>query len=129
MDVHDANVVAGWVGILCGVIAGSVMGLFVHVEDWAGGYSAFRRRMLRLGHVSLVGLGILNIMFGLTTKSAGHAAALPNIAAGSMILGGITMPLCCYLTAWRIFFRHLFPIPVVSVATGVVLVLWGWFST
>ena len=129
MDVHDANVVAGWVGILCGVIAGSVMGLFVHVEDWAGGYSAFRRRMLRLGHVSLVGLGILNIMFGLTTKSAGHAAALPNIAAGSMILGGITMPLCCYLTAWRTSFRHLFPIPVVSVATGVVLVLWGWFSS
>jgi hypothetical protein len=105
------------------------MGLFFHIDDWAGGYSTFRRRLLRLGHVSLVGLGILNIMFGLTANSAGHAAVLPNVAVGGMILGGITMPLCCYLTAWRKSFRHLFPIPVVSVAVGVVLLLWGWFSS
>jgi hypothetical protein len=102
------------------------MGLFFHVDDWAGGYNAFRRRMLRLGHVSLVGLGILNVIFGLTTKSAAHAAAQPNIAAGGMIFGGITMPLCCYLTAWNKSFRHLFPIPVLSVVVGIVLLLWGW---
>jgi hypothetical protein len=126
MNAHDANVVLGWVGILCGVIAGSVSGLFFHAEDWAGGYASFRRRMLRLGHISLVGLGILNILFGLTARDAAGPPASPGVAAGGLILGLVTMPLCCYLTAWRKTFRHLFPIPVVSVALGIILALIGW---
>lgn len=30
-----------------------------------------KRRMLRLGHIALFGLGIVNILYGLTVKSAG----------------------------------------------------------
>jgi hypothetical protein len=107
---------------------GSYVGLFFHQEGWAGGYSAFRRRMLRLGHVSFFGLGILNILFGMTSKVSGHVIPHANVAVMGFLLGAITMPLCCFLTAWRMPFRHLFPIPVVSVAIGVILVLLGWFS-
>jgi hypothetical protein len=34
------------------------------------------------------------------------------------------MPLVCYLSAWRVTFRHLFFIPALSITCGVVLFTW-----
>jgi len=36
------------------------------------------------------------------------------------------MPACCFLSAWRKPLRHLFPIPVVSVLLGILLLLIAW---
>jgi hypothetical protein len=129
MGTGDVNVLAGWIGLLCGIITGSYLGLFFYKDDWAGGYSSFRRRMLRLGHISFFGLGFVNIMYGLTTRAVDISVALPGLTAASFIVGAVTMPLCCYLTAWRKRFRHFFPIPVISVALGVILVLLAWLSS
>ena len=63
--------------MLAGAAAGAVPGLLFHDDEWAGGYSSFRRRMLRLGHISFFGIGILNVLFAV-----------------------IAMPLCCFLAAW-----------------------------
>jgi hypothetical protein len=50
------NFYAAWIGILLGFIAGAVLGLFFHDENWMGGYSSWRRRMSRLGHISFFAL-------------------------------------------------------------------------
>jgi hypothetical protein len=57
----------GWVWILIGFVSGFLLGLGFHRDDWMGGYGSFRRRLIRLGHISFVGLGILNILFALST--------------------------------------------------------------
>jgi hypothetical protein len=44
----------------------------------------------------------------------------------SLIVAAITMPICCFLTARKKPFRHLFPIPVVAPTTGILAVLLGW---
>lgn len=117
------NLIVGWVGVLLGVAAGAVMGLSFWREDWLGGYGSWRRRMVRLAHISFFGLGFINVAFAL---SVAHLAvpAGPAVAAASYCLcaGAATMPLVCYLSAWRQPFRHLFPIPVVAVAAGVAIV-------
>lgn len=128
MEAANLSLLAGWIGILCGIIAGAGIGLYFHDDEWAGGYGSFRRRMLRLGHIAFFGLGFVNLLFGLTVRMQGLPVPYPGAAAGSLVLGAFTMPLCCYLTAWRKPFRHLFPIPVLSVAVGTILVLAGWFS-
>lgn len=126
MGTPEANLLAGWIGMLGGLLSGALIGLFFHKEEWMGGYASFRRRLARLGHISFFGLGFLNLLFGLS------AAAVPlppgNIAVSStaLIVGAIAMPITCFLTAWRKPFRHLFPIPVVSIATGIGSVLVGW---
>jgi hypothetical protein len=56
-----SNLLVGWVGMLGGVISGTLIGLFFKREDWMGGYGWFRRRLTRLGHISFFGLGFLNI--------------------------------------------------------------------
>lgn len=121
------NLFAGWLGMVAGVLSGALIGLFFHREDWMGGYDSYRRRLTRLGHISFFGLGFVNILFGLTIGVL-RLTPTPLLDIGSrcLILGAITMPACCFLSAWRKPFRHLFPIPVVSVLAGVVLLLLSW---
>jgi hypothetical protein len=120
------NLLAGWVGMLGGVVSGAVIGLSFHRETWLGGYGTLRRRLVRLGHISFFGLGLLNVAFALTVGPAGLTGASLRIASAGLIVGAVTMPLCCFLTAWRVQFRHLFPVPVASVLAGICSLLIGW---
>jgi hypothetical protein len=116
----------GWIGMLLGVLSGALIGLFFHREDWMGGYSSFRRRLTRLGHISFFGLGFINFFFAISHELAGVAPALALPAAVAFTIGAASMPTCCFLSAWRKPFRHLFFIPVTGVAAGIVLTLVGW---
>jgi hypothetical protein len=57
MDIASLNILVGWIAMLSGAAAGAALGLFFGRDDWAGGYASFRRRMLRLGHISFFGIG------------------------------------------------------------------------
>ena len=126
METAELNILAGWAAMLMGVLSGAAIGLFFHVDSWAGGYVSFRRRMLRLAHISFFGLGFVNVMFGLTLQALQLTGPAQVVGSMGLIVGVITMPLCCYLTAWKRIFRHLFPVPVLGVATGIVAILYGW---
>lgn len=125
MEIASSNLLAGWIAMLAGAVSGAVIGLFFHREEWMGGYSSFRRRMTRLGHISFWGLGFVNILFALSVKALELSAMSVRIASGAFILGLITMPLCCFLTAWRKPFRYSFPVPVLSIVVGIVFLLMG----
>lgn len=117
-----ANLLAGWIGFLAGAATGALIGLFFHRDDWLGGYGSFPRRMLRLGHIACFGLGLINILFALT---AVHLSPGPVVRAASILLivGMITMPLTCFLTAWKKPFRHAFFIPAGSTLFGIACLL------
>ncbi len=119
------NIYAGWLAMLGGVSSGAAMGVFFHRSDWLGGYHSYRRRLIRLGHISFFGLGFLNMLFAsfaLPFYVDETAAALASIC---LVVGLATMPVCCFLTAWRPRARFLFPVPVVSVMAGILAVLLG----
>lgn len=121
----DTNLYAGWLLMLGGVISGAAIGLGFHKEEWLGGYGSFRRRLLRLGHIAFFGLGLLNILYSFSAPRL-HLASLASTAASvGFIVGAVTMPLCCFLTAWTPRARNLFPVPVLSVLIGIGAVLVG----
>jgi len=120
------NLVGGWIGMLAGVLTGAIIGLFFHREDWMGGYASHRRRLTRLGHISFFGLGFLNLLFAVTAPPLNLHGTSLRIASISLIVAAITMPVCCFLTAWKKPFRDLFPIPVVAATIGILAVLLGW---
>lgn len=72
------NLYVGWGAILCGLSVGAGMGVFFHDESWLGGYASRRRRMLRLGHVALVGTGVRPTSY----RSATVRAAFRSCWAG-----------------------------------------------
>ena len=119
------NLVAGWTGMVLGLIAGAVIGLFIHQESFAGGYGSYRRRMMRLGHVAFFALGIINVLFALTLSTTEVVLSYPRLASSSLIVGAALMPVVCYLAAWKTPFRHAFALPVVCVAITLVLMLQG----
>ncbi len=116
------NLYAAWIGFLFGGIAGAAGGMFFHDEDWLGGYGSWRRRMMRLGHISFFGIGLLNLSFVLSARALGLENGL-RLASALLIVGAFAMPLVCYLSAWKMSFRHLFFIPAASVIAGIGLLL------
>lgn len=116
------NIYAAWGGFLIGCCAGALPGLFFHRGDWLGGYASWTRRMIRLAHVSFFGIGFLNLAFGLTCQLLGLKSGL-TVPSTLLLVGAVTMPLVCYLSAWRPSFRHIFFIPVCSVTLAIVLFL------
>ena len=114
MPIEKVSLSAAWIGILLGLLAGTVEGLFFHASDWLGGDTSWPRRMLRLAHVSLIALALINIALVFSASYlgiTGRAAALPLVL---VIIGQFSMPLICCLAAFWKAFRHLFFIPVLS---------------
>ena len=67
--MEQINLFAAWVGILLGFIAGAVPGLFFDRESWLGGYGSWRRRLIRLAHISFFGLGFINLGYALSLRA------------------------------------------------------------
>lgn len=117
---YPVNLLVGWAGFLGGAASGALIGLFFHKENWLGGYSSFPRRLVRLGHIAFFGLGLINILFAL---SASNHSPWADWSSRLLVVGMITMPLNCFLTAWCARFRHLFFIPAGSTLIGIIALL------
>jgi len=117
------NLYAAWIGFLLGALAGATSGLFFDRENWLGGYADWRRRMVRLGHISFFGIGLLNLGFYLTVDAVGIQEGI-RIPAILLMVGAVAMPLVCYLSAYRKGFRHLFFIPAGAVTLALALFMW-----
>jgi hypothetical protein len=113
MSVPEINYQIGWIAILIGLGVGTILGLFFHRDDWLGGYASWRRRLIRLGHVSFFGTGFLNLAFVFSVEHL-RLESPPWVPSTAFVLGAVSMPAICFLSAWRGYFRHLFFIPVVS---------------
>ena len=117
------NLHMAWIGFLLGCISGAIPGLFFHKSVWLGGYASWQRRMIRLGHISFFGIGFINLSFVLTARTLELDTGLQTVSV-LFIVGAITMPAVCYLSAWKSGFRNLFFIPAMSISVGIGLFVW-----
>jgi hypothetical protein len=121
---HELNWYFGWLLVLSAFVTGAVLGRYFHRDDFLGGYVSFRRRIVRLGHVSQAALGLMNVLYGLSPLPP-SGNWLAHAAGISFVVGGVAMPLVCYLSGWRQPFRHLFFVPVISLLLAVLFTLLG----
>jgi hypothetical protein len=122
-NIQHFILTTGWIGMLFGIISGALIGLFFHRDEWLGGYTSFTRRMVRLGHISFFGLGFLNILFALTLSIRVYDEAYALTAVAGLTIGAITMPVCCFLCAWRKKLWLLFPVPVTALLIGTLAIV------
>jgi len=113
MNIESFHFLFAWVWILTGLVTGMLLGIFFHDEAWLGGYASWRRRLVRLGHISFLGTGLLLLAFTFSLDRLGLEK--PPLMTGILfVLGAVTMPLFFFLSAWREGFRKMFFIPVLS---------------
>ena len=108
-----------WCWLTAGSVSGVGLGLCFHRPDWLGGYGSWRRRLLRLGHIAFFGTGLLCLAMGLTTQQLGLNGNTVLWSQTLMITGAITMPIVCFLSAWKQPARFAFPVPVTSLLLGI----------
>jgi len=117
------NLALAWLWIVLGFASGMVLGMFFHDEKWLGGYASHKRRMYRLGHISFFGLGTVNLLFWLTVKNLPALGSLASVASGALMLGALTMPVCCAVMAHFPKAHLVFTIPVLSLISGGIITL------
>ena len=118
------GVTIGWWLVAAGFSTGAVFGILAQREDWLGGYTSRTRRLVRLGHIALIALGALNVVWPITTTAVSGRISADTIAS-FFIVGGLTMGPTCFLTAWKWQLRALFVIPSTSLILGAILAGWG----
>lgn len=121
---HALNWHFGWLLVLAAFATGAVIGLSFHRDDFLGGYDSFRRRLVRLGHIALAALGLMNVVFALSPWPAPGSSSA-TAASICFVVGGAAMPAVCFLTAWREGFRHVFAVPVTALFLAVLLTYFG----
>lgn len=99
--------------LLLAFLTGAAIGLRFYQDDFWGGYGSFRRRIVRLGHIALAALGMLNIVYSFSPWPTDDTFA-GQAASWGFLVGGCTMPAVCFLSGWKPGFRRLFFIPVVA---------------
>jgi hypothetical protein len=122
-NLAPINLIIAWSGLLLGFVSGLVLGLFFRREDWLGGYASFRRRMYRLAHISLFGLGAVNLLFYFTAQAFVAGSLTVSVASWAFVVGAIGMPICCVLMAHFPKSHLIFAVPVISLVLGGVLTL------
>lgn len=125
--IVNTNIQAAWLAILMGMIGGAIQGLFFHDENWLGGYGSWTRRLMRLGHISFFGLALLNLAFAFTVQQLQMKEPEISWTSLLMLIGLVSMPLVCYLSAFQKKCRHLFIIPVGSLVSAVAIFVYQIF--
>lgn len=120
-----ANEAFGWLWIVMGFFSGAVIGVGFLRDDFLGGYAAERRRLVRLGHISFFGLGILNVLFAVGSPPRMLEGTLLTAASWGLIAGGVLMPVCCLTVAWRRELKPVFAAPVLSLIAAGLACVWG----
>jgi hypothetical protein len=119
----EINLYFGWIWVLAGFVSGAILGVFFFDDHWLGGFGSWRRRIMRLGHISFLGTGLLNLAFFFTVRFA--EVSPPASASWLFVICGVTMPTVCFLSAWKGSMRRLFFIPVLTLIAAVTdLLLW-----
>jgi len=119
------NEIFGWACILASVVMGLWMGVRFQEENWLGGYGTLARRMVRLAHIALAALGIVNIEFGRSIGELGLSSGLVHIISFAFIVGAVSMPACCLLIATKSRRFEMFALPIGSLTVALVLTIWG----
>ena len=128
--VRDWNRSIGWTCIAAGVGTGLILGLWsfdgpVAVPSWIGEYGDTSRRLVRLGHIAFIGLGILNILLGRELPRLALGAGGRRLASLAMNFGNIFLPLTLFAAGAYRPLKLVMSAPAISVFLALVLAAYG----
>jgi len=113
-----------------GIAVGLVIGLWsfdgpVATPAWIGEYTDTSRRLVRLGHIAFIGLGLLSILLADELGRSSLGARGRQMASRLMVAGNVGLPLLLIGAAiWRPL-KFAMGVPATCVFAAMVLAAWG----
>jgi hypothetical protein len=126
----DLNRRIGWITAALGVSLGMLLGLWsfdgpLAVPAGLGDYGSTPRRLVRLGHIALIALGMLDVLVGRELGTLRLAARGKRLLAGSMAAGNVLLPLALFVAALVPIGKYLTAPPALCVALALWLAVIG----
>ena len=92
---------------------------------WIGGYGDLPRRLIRLAHIALFALGMINLM--LVRQHAGFdlSARTTRLALAAMNLGNLLMPTLLFAAVFLPAAKYLLALPALAVSTALAIAAYG----
>ncbi len=119
MSVYQLLLGYALYGLPVGLLTGLGISLIADKDGGWGGYGSFRRRAARLGHVSTVMLPLIGGFFALALMGLDvRDTGFDRLGGLLWVLGGITLPIALFVTAWRRSLRWLLPAPALALTAG-----------
>jgi hypothetical protein len=124
------NRTVGWISLALGAATGLLLGLWsfdgpVSVPSWLGDYADTSRRLARLGHISLFGLGILNLLLSTELPRCALGARATRLASVAMNLGNGLMPITLFAAVVYHPVKFALPLPALAVTLALVVTAFG----
>ena len=126
----DWNRFIGWASMAVGVATGLILGLWsfegpLAVPAWIGAYGDTSRRLIRLGHIAFIGLGILNVLLSREIPRSGLGRRGKEAASLLMNFGNIFLPITLIAAGLYRPVKPLMAPAAISVFLALVLIAYG----
>jgi hypothetical protein len=120
----------GWISMAVGVGTGLILGMWsfdgpMAVPEWLGEYGSTSRRLVRLGHIAWLGLGILDVLLANELPRLALSPAMKRVASVAMAFGNVFLPLTLFAAGYSRAWKYAMPLPATAVFLALVLVAWG----
>ena len=117
-------------GMLLGAVSGLAMGLWsfggpLPEPAWVGGYSELPRRLIRLAHIALFALGMMNLMLARQHAALALPAGATRLALAAMNLGTLLMPTLLFATVALPPMKYLLAVPALAVTLALAIAATG----
>ncbi len=116
--------------LLLGAVSGLVIGRWsfggpLPEPAWIGGYSELPRRLVRLGHIALFALGMINLMLARQHAGSGLPERTTRLALASMNIGNLLMPALLFATVFLPEMKYLLALPAHAVSLARAIAAFG----
>ena len=116
--------------MLLGAVSGLVIGLWsfggpLPEPAWIGGYSELPRRLVRLAHIALFALGMINLMLARQHAVFELPAGVTRLALAAMNAGTLLMPALLFTTVFLPTAKYLLAVPALAVTLALAIAAYG----
>jgi len=124
------NAALGWTGALFGLLIALYMGCWAfdgpfHPPAGFESYDSLPRRLLRLGHIAAVAVGLINVLIGRELARVRLSAGWMKIASTSALLAWPGLALGCMAAAFVPALKYALPLGACALTTAVAIVAAG----
>ncbi|MCB0421930.1 MAG: hypothetical protein KDD61_13110 [Bdellovibrionales bacterium] len=128
----ELNIRLGWIFMVAGILSGSLIGMWSFAGPMKApkthtNYDDLPRRLVRLAHIAMFMLPLINVAYGMHIDLVPLADNLKYLGSLSMVICMFGVPSLLILASFYLPFKYLEAVPVSAGIIGLSIIAYGNF--